>query len=85
MELEAGAFMTRFASEVRAEMARQRKNARGLADAINVTEATAGKRLSGKVAFNAIEMYLTAAWLGLPLSELVARASHSPQSMKAAA
>jgi hypothetical protein len=55
----------RVASEVRAEMARQRKTATELADVIGVTQHTAGRRLSGAVPFTLVDLVLIGEWLDI--------------------
>lgn len=55
----------RVASEVRAEMARHRKNAGDLADALGMTPHTAGNRLNGKVPFDVVELMQIGLWLGV--------------------
>jgi hypothetical protein len=62
------------ADEVRVEMARQRKTASDLADVLGITPHTAGRRLNGAVAFNVIEVYQAADWLGIEVTDLFARA-----------
>lgn len=58
------------ASEVRAEMGRQRKQQAELAATLEVTTATAGTRLSGAVPFDVIELAKVAHWLGIDLVRL---------------
>jgi transcriptional regulator with XRE-family HTH domain len=53
------------ATEVRAEMGRQRKTQAELAQALGITAATAGRRLSGEVPFDLIEIAQAAVWLGV--------------------
>jgi len=67
----------RFADEVRAELARQRRSAAELALAIGITQGTVGRRLNGSVPFNAIEMVLAARFLGIGLPVLWERATAS--------
>ena len=74
---------TRFADEVRAELARQRRTAADLAAAINVTQHTIGRRLSGTTPFNAIEMVMAARFLGISLAVLWERAT-APREVAAA-
>lgn len=79
MELHASisseATARRFADEVRAELARQRRTAAELALAIGMSQHTIGKRLNGSIPFNAIEMALVANFLGVTLVTLWARAT----------
>lgn len=65
---------TQIADEVRAEMARQRKTAADLAGVIGVTQHTAGRRLSGAIPFDVVELARVAAWLGVGTADLIARA-----------
>lgn len=64
----------RFADEVRAELARQRRTAGELALALGITQHTIGRRLSGDTFFNASEMVLAARFLGIGLVVLWERA-----------
>lgn len=61
----------RVAGEVRAELARQRKTAADLSAALGVTQHTAGRRISGEVPFDVIELAQVAIWLGVPLAQLL--------------
>lgn len=61
----------RVAGEVRAELARQRKTAADLSRALGVTPHTAGKRISGEVAFDVVELAEVAKWLGVPIEKLL--------------
>lgn len=69
----------RFADEVRAELARQRRTATELALAIGTTQQTIGRRLNGATPFNAIEMVLASRFLGVSLPVLWERAT-APRS-----
>lgn len=62
----------RIAAEVRAELARQRKTAGDLAAALGITPHTAGRRLTGEVPFNVLEIEQIAAWLEVPSKQLYA-------------
>jgi hypothetical protein len=53
------------ASEVRAEMARQRKTNAEMALALGVTAHTVARRLSGAVPFDAVELVQIGLWLGV--------------------
>lgn len=64
----------RVADEVRAEMARQRKTAACLAEAVGISQHTMGTRLKGAVPFNVEELMKVATALGMTLVDLVARA-----------
>lgn len=68
----------RFADEVRAELARQRRTYAELALAIGTTQQTIGRRLNGDTPFNAVEMVLAARFLGIGLPVLWGRAT-APQ------
>ncbi|KIP88775.1 hypothetical protein RU09_14725 [Microbacterium sp. MEJ108Y] len=70
----------RFADEVRAELARQRRTAGELALAIGTTQHTIGRRLNGSKPFNAIEMVLAARFLGVSLPVLWERATAPQQT-----
>lgn len=65
------------ASEVRAEMGRQRKTQADLAGVLGIYPQTAARRLDGSVPFDVIELATVARWLGLKTSELVSRAEHA--------
>lgn len=62
-------FAEAIASEVRAEMARQRKTQGDLADALGISRPTAAKRLNAVQPFDASELYVVATWLGVPPSQ----------------
>lgn len=64
----------RFADEVRAELARRKRTAGAMATALGMTAHTAGRRLSGDVPFNVIEVANLERWLGLEAGELIRRA-----------
>lgn len=68
------------AAEVRAEMARQRKEAAGLADVLEMTRATAQRRLDGSVPFDVVELVLVAGWLGIDATRLM---PGSPEAVSA--
>lgn len=53
------------ASEVRAELARQKKTAGNLAAVLSMTPHTAGRRLRGDVPFDVIELAQIGLWLGV--------------------
>jgi len=59
------------AAEVRAEMARQQKTQAELAAVIGVTAHTAGRRCSGAVPFDVIEIAAVAEWLSVPVEQLL--------------
>lgn len=64
-------YWQRVASEVRAEMARQRKSGVDLAKILGKTPATARSRMKGDSPFDAREIAAIAAWLDVPLDSLV--------------
>ena len=55
----------RVASEVRAELARQRKTAGELAAVLGMTPHTAGRRLNGEVPFDVVELVAIGLWLDI--------------------
>lgn len=59
------------ATEVRAEMGRQRKTKKELAEVLNITPATAATRLSGSVPLDTRELFAVAAWLGVPPTQFM--------------
>jgi len=65
------------ASEVRAEMGRQRKTQADLAAVLKIYPATAARRLDGSVPFDVVELATVARWLGVTASELMARAERA--------
>ncbi|WOF23798.1 helix-turn-helix domain-containing protein [Microbacterium betulae] len=69
------ALAQRVADEIRAEMARQRRSAADLAEYLGITAHTVGRRLNGAVPFNVIELASVSVWLGVPIFELIARAT----------
>jgi len=54
-------------AEIRAELARQRKPARALAEPLGISETQVSKRLSGEVAFNVPELEIVAEVLAVPV------------------
>jgi hypothetical protein len=61
----------RVASEVRAELARQRKTATDMAAVLYMTGHTAGRRLNGDVPFDVVELVALGAWLGVDPSKFL--------------
>ncbi len=61
----------RVAGEVRAEMARQKKTTAALAQALGIGAHTAGRRVSGEIPFDVLELAVVAHWLSVPLERLV--------------
>lgn len=73
----------RVADEVRAELARQRKTAAGLASTVGITAHTMGVRLKGAVPFNVAELMIIATELGMTLVELISRAEQAEKKTAA--
>lgn len=63
------------AADLRAELARQRRTAADLAQVLNVTPHTVGRRLNGDVPFSMYELVLATRWLGIDLTDLISRAT----------
>ena len=63
----------RVAGEVRAELARQKRTANELAAVLGISAHTAGRRLSGDVPFNVIELAALCQWLNVDLADLIGR------------
>ncbi len=63
----------RVAGEVRAELARQKRTANELATVLGISAHTAGRRLSGDVPFNVIELAALCQWLNVDLADLIGR------------
>lgn len=61
---------TAVATEVRAEMARQRKTQGELAEALGMGEHTVGRRVRAEVPFTVVELEQIALWLDVPVSQL---------------
>jgi len=55
-------------------MGRRRKSRADLAQTLGVHPATAARRLDGEVPFDIVELCTVADWLGLTVTELIARA-----------
>lgn len=67
--MDAPQFAEAIAAEVRAEMARQKKQQSDLAKALGVTPATVSRRLNDAAksgGFSSIELFRIATWLGVP-------------------
>jgi len=58
------------AAEVRAEMARQMKGQRELAELLGVDQGSTSLRLQGERSFRAEELVRVAEWLGIPIGRL---------------
>ncbi len=59
------------AAEVRAEMARQRRSQRQVADALGVSGTYVWRRLTGQVPFDLAELEAVAAYLGRPVAHFM--------------
>lgn len=59
------------ASKVRAELARRRKSGRDLSKALDWSERTARRRLSGELPFTVDELAAVARYLELPTADLL--------------
>lgn len=70
----ADATSVALADEIRAEMARQRYTGHQLADALGITAHTAGRRLSGAVPFDVVELAHIGQWLDVDPATLLVRA-----------
>lgn len=64
-EAPALEYAAAIASEIRAEMARQKKTQVQLAEALGITPITASRRLNGTTSFDAVEIFQVAQWLGV--------------------
>lgn len=67
------------ASEVRAEMARQKITATDLASKIGMVRATLSDRINGHIAFSAGELVSVAGALGITASDLTGEAERQMQ------
>lgn len=67
-------FAEAIAAEVRAEMGRQRKTKVDLARALDITPATAARRLDTTAPFDTVELYKVALWLDVPPEQFYPRA-----------
>lgn len=61
------------AAEVRAEMARQRRSQRSVADALGVSQTYIWRRLTGDVSFDIAELSAVADFLGVPMGQFIER------------
>lgn len=66
------------ATEVRAEMARQRMSGRAVADALGVSHMYLSRRINGHVPFDVAELQRIAAVLGVPVSKLLPTVDATP-------
>ncbi|PPJ31869.1 hypothetical protein C5E45_32790 [Nocardia nova] len=62
------------ASEIRAEMGRQRKTTAELAAVLRCSPGTANNRLADAYPFNLDELYAVCQWLGKPLADITGAA-----------
>ena len=67
---------TGVASEVRAEMARQRLSQGAVADRMGVSQAAISRRIVGQVPFDLVDLAKIADVLGLTPTALIERAEH---------
>lgn len=74
-------FSATVGATVRAELARRKRNQRELAEALGISQTQVSRRLAGEIAFNVDELAIVAAFLGVPMSLLIATAPvESPAS-----
>lgn len=60
------------AAEIRAELARQKRTQKDLAEAIHISEVGVSRRLSGVTPLDVNEVYAIAEWLGVPVEQFLA-------------
>jgi len=72
--------------EIRAEMARQRKTGKQLAEVLGCSQQSASRRLNGETTFSIGEFISAALWLGFSPSALLDQATSAApaQELKAA-
>lgn len=63
------------AAEVRAELARQNKSQRDVAEALGMVQPVVSLRLQGKRSFRAEELAQLAEWLGVPVAQFLPETS----------
>lgn len=63
------------AAEVRAEMARQRKSGLELASLLDLSQASASRRVLGQIAFSLDELSVIAEWLAVPVENFIRSAA----------
>lgn len=80
----ANATSVALADEIRAELARQRRTGQELAETLEITAHTAGRRLSGAVPFDVVELAHIGQWLGVDPSTLLLRAHERAAALGAA-
>jgi transcriptional regulator with XRE-family HTH domain len=61
----------RVASEVRAELGRQRRTQLELAEVMGVNQSTASRRLAGELEFTVGELHAIAKFFGVPITKLL--------------
>jgi transcriptional regulator with XRE-family HTH domain len=69
--MDTDTFRTVIAGHVRAEMARQCKTQRDLAEVLGIDEGSTSLRFRGARSFRAEELVQVADWLGVPIGQLV--------------
>ncbi len=67
-----GTIAQRVASEVRAELARQRRPQRAVAEALGISQAAASRRLRGELPFDVAELATLATVLGVDMAQFLA-------------
>ena len=73
-----------FAAEVRAEMARTSRTRTQLAEVLNHNLFTTARLFRGNTPYTAWEQHVISLWLGVPLTDLMARAEHNLAPKEAA-
>lgn len=58
------------AGNIRAEMARQRRQGTDLAAILNMSQTAISRRLNGQVGLDVDELFTIAAWLGVSIADL---------------
>lgn len=71
---EAEQYVGAIATEIRAELARQKKTQAQLAEALGLNPITVSRRLSGAVPFGTVEIFKSARWLGVDPGQFYPRA-----------
>lgn len=61
----------KIAAEVRAELARQNKTQRDVAERLGIAQPSVQLRLTGRRAFRAEELAVIADWLGVPAAQFL--------------
>lgn len=73
------------ASEVRAEMARQRVSQRQLAEVLDISQPQVSDRLRGEIAFNTTELEKVAKFLRVPVANFLNTPERLPVEQTASA